>query len=78
MHASHYKRLDTEIAMTPMPAEYADTTVKILCNDCHQKCVTKWHVLGLRSNSNTLRWFAFGFASVCNKSQMVGMKFEKS
>ncbi len=27
--------LDREIAMTPMPAEYATTRKQVLCNDCH-------------------------------------------
>eukprot|EP00941_MAST-03F_sp_MAST-3F-sp1_P000942 g942.t1 len=44
----HYAAIDAEIAATIMPEEYRNTKVEILCNDCHQKSETRWHVLGLK------------------------------
>ncbi|XP_019866508.1 RING finger and CHY zinc finger domain-containing protein 1 [Aethina tumida] len=41
-----WKYLDNEIANTPMPSDYFNLMVEILCKDCHQKCVVKFHVLG--------------------------------
>jgi RING finger/CHY zinc finger protein 1 len=42
------KELDNEIENTPMPEEYRDKKVKILCNDCQQKCEVQFHVLGAK------------------------------
>jgi hypothetical protein len=44
----HYRAMDQEIAATQMPDEYRNTRVQILCNDCHQRSETAWHVLGLK------------------------------
>jgi hypothetical protein len=38
--------------MTPMPAEYADTVVGILCNDCLTQSVVACHVVGHRVRCN--------------------------
>jgi len=38
--------IDAEIAATPMPAEYANMDVEILCNDCHQTTTCKFHIFG--------------------------------
>ena len=31
-----WRQLDTEIANTPMPEEYRDKKVGVLCRDCHK------------------------------------------
>eukprot|EP00118_Oscarella_pearsei_P009357 m.53842 g.53842 ORF g.53842 m.53842 type:complete len:60 (+) comp34282_c0_seq17:739-918(+) len=31
-----WERLDDEIAQTPMPEEYKDTKMKVLCKDCNK------------------------------------------
>jgi RING finger/CHY zinc finger protein 1 len=38
--------IDQEIAQTPMPPEYKDTMVNILCNDCHEESSVVFHVIG--------------------------------
>ena len=40
--------LDEEIRRTPMPAEYVDQCVEMLCNDCHHKGTVPFHALGLK------------------------------
>lgn len=40
----YWRLLDNEIASTPMPPEYQNYYVTILCNDCHQ--VSQWSHLG--------------------------------
>ncbi|XP_073386438.1 E3 ubiquitin-protein ligase MIEL1 isoform X3 [Physcomitrium patens] len=41
-----WARLDLEIALTPMPEEYRNKKVWILCNDCGTTCDVYYHVLG--------------------------------
>ena len=43
--------LDEEIANTPMPTEYANSRVNMLCNDCHEQGETDFHALGLKCAS---------------------------
>jgi RING finger/CHY zinc finger protein 1 len=38
--------IEREIALCPMPVEYADRIVKIICNDCLVTFETKWHIIG--------------------------------
>ena len=38
--------IDAEIALTPMPEEYANVMVKVLCNDCHEESTVKFHIFG--------------------------------
>jgi len=40
--------IDQEIANTPMPEEFRDKKVHILCNQCCQKSETNFHILGLK------------------------------
>lgn len=40
--------LDEQVRQTPMPLEYRDCVVEISCNDCQERCMTPFHVLGLR------------------------------
>ncbi|RVE49173.1 hypothetical protein evm_006180 [Chilo suppressalis] len=40
--------LDSEVAATPMPPEYADYKTTILCKDCHKLSTVKFHVVGLK------------------------------
>lgn len=43
-----WKQLDEEIAHCPMPEEYKDYHVQILCKDCHKESNIIFHVLGLK------------------------------
>uniref|UniRef100_H2Z9L1 RING finger and CHY zinc finger domain-containing protein 1 n=1 Tax=Ciona savignyi TaxID=51511 RepID=H2Z9L1_CIOSA len=45
---STWEMMDEEIASTPMPPEYADHKVWILCKDCHSVSEVRFHVLGLK------------------------------
>ena len=44
----HDRQLDSEIENTPMPEEFRDKKIKILCNDCSQKSEVSFHVLGAK------------------------------
>ncbi|KAJ4919894.1 hypothetical protein JOQ06_018513 [Pogonophryne albipinna] len=44
----HWKQIDKEISLSPMPTEYQGATVKILCNDCQTHCTVPFHVLGMK------------------------------
>jgi len=37
-----------QVAATPMPPEYANMRVGILCNDCHAKGEVAFHIVGLK------------------------------
>uniref|UniRef100_A0A1S4H1C4 Vitellogenin n=2 Tax=Anopheles gambiae TaxID=7165 RepID=A0A1S4H1C4_ANOGA len=43
-----WEYLDAEVAATPMPKEYANYFVDILCKDCHKESTVKFHVVGLK------------------------------
>lgn len=43
-----WKNLDQEIAATPMPEEYANKLMWILCKDCQETSEVKFHVLGMK------------------------------
>jgi len=45
---SVWQSLDEEVAATPMPEEYADMMVTVLCNDCHKQGDVKFHIVGLK------------------------------
>ncbi|KAL2091695.1 hypothetical protein ACEWY4_011510 [Coilia grayii] len=45
---AYWEERDKEIAQSPMPTEYQDATVKIICNDCQAHCTVPFHVLGLK------------------------------
>jgi len=38
--------IDSEIINSPMPDEYADKEVQILCNDCCEESTVKFHIFG--------------------------------
>ncbi|GLJ40798.1 hypothetical protein SUGI_0843910 [Cryptomeria japonica] len=40
-----WERLDLEVAATPMPLEYQDKTVWILCNDCGKTSEVHFHIV---------------------------------
>jgi len=44
----YWRETDVECALTLMPAEYASTWVRVLCNDCHGEADTPWHIGGLK------------------------------
>ncbi|XP_043096567.1 RING finger and CHY zinc finger domain-containing protein 1 [Puntigrus tetrazona] len=46
-----WEERDKEIAQTPMPTEYQDTTVRIICNDCQARSTVSFHVLGMKCSS---------------------------
>jgi hypothetical protein len=37
-----------EVRETPMPPEYAAMRVRVLCNDCREQTVTRFHIVALR------------------------------
>lgn len=41
-----WERLDYEVNLTPMPTEYRDLKVAVLCRDCHHESKSSFHVLG--------------------------------
>jgi RING finger and CHY zinc finger domain-containing protein 1 len=41
-----WRRVDEEVAASPMPPEYAAWVVDILCNDCGGRGSVRFHVLG--------------------------------
>lgn len=43
-----WEYLDAEVAATPMPKEYENYIVDILCKDCHKESTVKFHVVGLK------------------------------
>ncbi|XP_078532170.1 RING finger and CHY zinc finger domain-containing protein 1 [Lissotriton helveticus] len=45
---SYWKELDDEVAQTPMPTEYQNMTVEILCNDCSARSMVPFHILGMK------------------------------
>jgi RING finger/CHY zinc finger protein 1 len=47
----YWRETDVECALTLMPAEYASTWVRVLCNDCHGEADTPWHIGGLKCRS---------------------------
>ncbi|KAM9087210.1 RING finger and CHY zinc finger domain-containing protein 1 isoform 1-T1 [Megaptera novaeangliae] len=46
----YWRQLDDEVAHTPMPSEYQNMTVDILCNDCNGKSTVQFHILGMKCN----------------------------
>ncbi|EKX43181.1 hypothetical protein GUITHDRAFT_158071 [Guillardia theta CCMP2712] len=47
-HTFHWRQMDLALAQTPMPEEFANKSVGVLCNDCQTKGTTTFHVLGLK------------------------------
>ncbi|XP_045159794.1 RING finger and CHY zinc finger domain-containing protein 1-like [Mercenaria mercenaria] len=43
-----WEMLDNEIANTPMPEEYRNFYVYVLCKDCHKESKVLFHVIGLK------------------------------
>ena len=43
-----WKYLDNEVVATPMPKEYENFNVEILCKDCHKESTVKFHIVGLK------------------------------
>ena len=39
--------MDLEVAQTPMPFEYVNHWVRVLCNDCGASTDTRFHIVGL-------------------------------
>ncbi|XP_068089196.1 RING finger and CHY zinc finger domain-containing protein 1 isoform X2 [Hyperolius riggenbachi] len=47
----YWRQLDEEVAQTPMPSEYQNMTVNILCNDCNTRSTVAFHILGMKCNN---------------------------
>ena len=45
------RQLDSEIEATPMPEEFKNKVVQILCNDCSLKSEVIYHILGAKCQS---------------------------
>uniref|UniRef100_A0A4W5R108 Ring finger and CHY zinc finger domain containing 1 n=1 Tax=Hucho hucho TaxID=62062 RepID=A0A4W5R108_9TELE len=45
---NYWEQMDKDMAQSPMPTEYQDATVKIICNDCQTHCTVPFHVLGMK------------------------------
>uniref|UniRef100_A0A8C6UAC6 Ring finger and CHY zinc finger domain containing 1 n=1 Tax=Neogobius melanostomus TaxID=47308 RepID=A0A8C6UAC6_9GOBI len=45
---NHWEEIDQEIAQSPMPTEYRNATVRIMCNDCQAHSTASFHVLGMK------------------------------
>lgn len=45
---SVWRHLEAEIAVTPMPQDYANWKVDVLCNDCNMPSKVQFHILGLK------------------------------
>ncbi|XP_064626311.1 RING finger and CHY zinc finger domain-containing protein 1-like [Lineus longissimus] len=43
-----WKSLDEEVQSTPMPEEYQNFNVQVLCRDCHQESRVLFHVIGMK------------------------------
>lgn len=44
----YWRDRDAEIAVTPMPQDYANWRVDIHCNDCNKPSKVQFHILGLK------------------------------
>ncbi|NWX91702.1 ZN363 protein, partial [Nothoprocta pentlandii] len=44
----YWRQLDDEVAQTPMPTEYQNMMVEILCNDCNARSTVHFHLLGMK------------------------------
>ncbi|KAI6669939.1 hypothetical protein NL676_004824 [Syzygium grande] len=49
--SSLWRRLDQEIAKTPMPEVYQNKMVWILCNDCGAQCQVRFHIVAHKCTS---------------------------
>lgn len=47
----YWRQLDNEVAQTPMPKEYQNMMVEILCNDCNARSTVQFHLLGMKCQS---------------------------
>ncbi|XP_032915826.1 RING finger and CHY zinc finger domain-containing protein 1 [Catharus ustulatus] len=47
----YWRQLDNEVAQTPMPTEYQNMMVEILCNDCNARSTVQFHLLGMKCQS---------------------------
>ncbi|NXJ01402.1 ZN363 protein, partial [Psophia crepitans] len=47
----YWRQLDDEVAQTPMPTEYQNMMVEILCNDCNARSTVQFHLLGMKCNN---------------------------
>jgi RING finger/CHY zinc finger protein 1 len=48
---SLWEQYDRAVAETPMPQEYRETQVEILCNDCGSRSQCMFHIVGMKCTS---------------------------
>lgn len=72
--AQLWKFLDNEIAHTPMPLEYRDYIVKILCKDCHKVSLSLLEVIGKPDSSNNSIIMDISFQKGSVKFHLIGFK----
>jgi len=48
---NYFNNLENEINNTPLPEEYKDKYVNIICNDCQKKSSSKFHFIGIKCNN---------------------------
>lgn len=48
-----WKYFDAEIKKTPMPPEYENSTVVVLCRDCHEFSTIPFHFMGLKCGNES-------------------------
>ncbi|KAK4440683.1 E3 ubiquitin-protein ligase RZFP34 [Sesamum alatum] len=69
-----WRKLDEEIASTPMPEMYKNKTVWILCNDCEETSEVQFHIVGYKclrcSSYNTRQIQGGGPPSSCSSSRV--------
>jgi len=46
-----WANIDSEVASTPMPTEYAGLYREILCKDCNKTCTAVFHIVGMKCSS---------------------------
>ncbi|XP_052311800.1 E3 ubiquitin-protein ligase RZFP34 isoform X2 [Populus trichocarpa] len=72
-----WKKLDQEIAATPMPETYQNKMVWILCNDCGANSHVQFHIVAhkcLRCNSYNTRQTRGGPAASCSSEVGIEIK----
>ena len=60
-----WRRVDEEVAATPMPPEYAAWVVSLLCNDCGGRGAVRFHVLGHKCGACGAAFGAYACLRCC-------------
>ena len=46
--SQQWRRLDREVAQTPLPPQFWHKWVRVLCNDCHRESDARFHFVGVK------------------------------